>query len=44
MSLALKATSVTKSIKKDTAQNSPDKAKSGSQPLMKATGFSSVIP
>jgi len=44
MSLALKATSVTKSVKKDTTQNSPDKAKPGSQLFMKANGLPSVIP
>jgi WD40 repeat protein len=44
MSLAMKATSVTKSVKKDTYQNSPDKPKPNSLPTIKATGHPSMIP
>jgi len=43
MSLAMKATSVTKSAKKDASMASPEKGK-GSAPTMKATGQPSVIP
>jgi hypothetical protein len=39
----MKATSVTKSAKKDASMASPEKGK-GSAPTMKATGQPSVIP